>query len=76
MAVMRCIEPFVFWTDGVPRAIRTGDLVDDDDAAYVKHRAHFEGVKASNVPAVERATAAPGERRRLTTERKANRSPK
>ena len=68
MSVKRCKDAFAFWVDGVPRVIREGDLVDDLDVAYRDHKSYFENVRASNPSgAVERATAAPGEKRRLRT---------
>ncbi|MGH7490341.1 MAG: hypothetical protein ACREMY_32740, partial [bacterium] len=70
MAVKRCKTPFAFFTNGVPRVVREGDLVEDTDDAYRDHKSHFETVRASNVlrAAFERATAAPGEKRRLSPE--------
>jgi hypothetical protein len=66
MAVKRCKEAFAYWTDGVPRVIHEGDLVDEADDAYRDHKSLFENIRASNVSGhVERATAAPGEKRRL-----------
>jgi hypothetical protein len=62
--VFRATEPFSFTSHtGVPRVVRAGDLMADDDPDF-KGRAHlFEpAVNAAN-RASETASAAPGERR-------------
>ena len=66
MAVLRVREPFSFdEPNGVQRVMRTGDLVDASDP-LIKGKEHlFEPVETT----VERATAAPGERRSLPKRR-------
>lgn len=80
MAIKRCIHAFVFWSDGVPRVVPAGELVDESDVAYRDHKTHFETLRPNrDAPAekprrserrrpVERATAEPEEKRRLTEE--------
>ncbi|MGW6121500.1 hypothetical protein ACWFRF_20830 [Nocardia sp. NPDC055165] len=77
--ILRAREAFSY-TDksGVPRVVRPGDLVDSDDPD-VKGREHlFETVEvAANraAGAVEQTTAAPGEKRTVST-RKTSGTPK
>ncbi|CNG99014.1 Uncharacterised protein [Mycobacterium tuberculosis] len=62
--VYRATEAFAFTSGtGIPRIIRPGDLITDDDPDY-KGREHlFEPAVAAAVRATETASAAPGERR-------------
>lgn len=70
--MLRCIESFATTTNGRNRVIREGNLVRDDDA-IVEGREHLfetveenvEGFRSRPEPVVERATAEPGERRRV-----------
>lgn len=67
MAIKRCKSSFATSVRGVPRVMKTGQLVTDDDPV-LKGREHlFEDVEAAvrDVP-VEDASAAPGRRRSLT----------
>lgn len=70
MAIYRAKEPFAY-TDpaGVPRTVRAGDLFNGDDACVVQRPRLFEAVEvaASRTTAVESATAAPGEKRSVST---------
>jgi hypothetical protein len=63
MAVLRCTTPFAVQEGAVPRVLRAGDLVDEKDPAVKGRENLFESVETT----VERATAAPGERRSLST---------
>jgi len=63
MAVLRCTTPFAVQEGVVPRVLRAGDLVDEKDPAVKGRENMFEPVETT----VERATAAPGERRSLST---------
>lgn len=70
MAIKRCKHPFVAYLNGRPRVLHVGDLVDEDDPV-MRGRTHmFEDVEATvphrAEPAVEQATAEPGERRSVT----------
>lgn len=62
MAVLRCTSPFAVQEGAVPRVLRAGDLVDENDSAVKGRESMFEPVETT----VERATSAPGERRSLT----------
>jgi hypothetical protein len=70
--IRRCRESFTVWTKGSPRVVAAGDLVDAGDPV-VKGREHlFEDVDAfmaSRSARAEQATAAPGERREVSTPR-------
>lgn len=69
MALKRCKTTFMLLEGSSRRVIRCGDIVDDDDDAYKKNKANFEPVRVTNFPrsrAVEQASAAPGEKRRVT----------
>lgn len=82
MSYFRCREPFS-WDDasGIAHVVRLGDVVDEDSPHYRQAPAHFEPVhEAATREAretlarigsgeVERATAAPGEKRSLTRPR-------
>jgi len=71
VTIKRATQPFTAYVDGMPRVVRAGDLVEDNDPV-LQGRAHlFENVEthvAQNQPRppVESATAAPGEQRDLT----------
>lgn len=69
----RCKAAFAANAGGVPRVLRPGTLVPDDDPV-IKGREHlFEDVEAymdRRAPQVEDATAEPGTRRSLTHPRK------
>jgi hypothetical protein len=79
MAVLSCTEAFSYFEpNGVPRVLRPGDVVDDNDPA-VKGREHFfEKVESTVLRAtdrragkdtgdgiIEQATKAPGEKRNV-----------
>jgi hypothetical protein len=73
MAILRVRESFFCNRDGLPRVYSAGELVDSGDVV-VKGREHlFEAVEATaertTPPAVEQATAAPGEKRHVSTRR-------
>ena len=63
MAVLRCTSPFAVQEGAVPRVLRAGDLVDENDSVVKGREGMFEPVETT----VERATSAPGERRMLST---------
>ena len=73
--VYRVLEPFAFDHEGRPYVMRKGDIVEGDHPAYIGRERLFEQVTAqaarearqmrTQVSAVETATAAPGERRRM-----------
>jgi hypothetical protein len=77
----RCTSSFVAFFDGVPVAVSVGDIVDDGDKLYEASPDSYEDVKVtrfapvegstgrtrSPVEEVETATAAPGEKRTLST---------
>ncbi|WP_171111918.1 MULTISPECIES: hypothetical protein [unclassified Streptomyces] len=68
MAIKRCKASFAASVRGVPRVMRVGALVSDDDPV-LKGREHlFEDVEAAvqEPVRVEDASAAPGRRRSLT----------
>ena len=65
MAVLRCTSPFAVQEGVVPRVLRAGDLVDENDPAVKGREGMFEPVETT----VERATSAPGERRMLPKRR-------
>ncbi|RBO82073.1 hypothetical protein [Nocardia puris] len=77
--ILRAREAFSY-TDhhGVPRIVRPGDLVEDSDPG-VKGREHLyepvEVAAARSSAVVEQATAAPGEKRAVST-RKTGGTPK
>ncbi len=70
--MLRCIESFATTTNGRNRVIREGNLLPDDHE-LVAGREHLfetveenvEGYRARPELVVERATAEPGERRRV-----------
>lgn len=67
--VYRCVEPFAIFKDGRPEVYGEGVEVLDGDPILKTHRTHFEDsvsrvLRSRNV---EQATAAPGERRTVTT---------
>lgn len=64
--VLRCTSAFAVFNGNVPRVLRPGDLVVDDDPAVKGRETYFEPVEASaerHSVRVEQATAEPGERR-------------
>lgn len=66
MAIKRCKAPFSVWTDGVPRVISGGQLIEDTDPVYKGHEHLFEDVAtymSERDSRVEQATAGPGEKR-------------
>lgn len=67
--VYRASSPFIMFNAGIPRAVRVGDLVADDDPAYEGREQHFEPVEvaAARMAGVESATAVPGEHRSVST---------
>ncbi|MEU7400715.1 hypothetical protein [Streptomyces sp. NPDC044948] len=67
MAIKRCKSSFATSVRGVPRVMKVGTLVNDDDPV-LEGRAHlFEDVESAVREApVEDASAAPGRRRSLT----------
>lgn len=80
MSVLRAREAFACAdAQGTPRVVRPGDLFDSDDALVVGREGLFEPVevatqRAESVVAgtgVESATAAPGERRSVSTRSRA-----
>ncbi|MGW0821830.1 hypothetical protein [Streptomyces sp. NPDC002845] len=76
MAIKRCRSSFAATVGGVPRVMRAGALVNDDDPV-LKGREHlFEDVETyvQDRTRVEEATAEPGARRSLT--RTVKRTPK
>ncbi|NYV72983.1 hypothetical protein [Streptomyces sp. UH6] len=77
MAIKRATQPFTAYLDGVPRVVRTGDLVQDDDPVLKGRERLFEDVDAhvaQRAPrTVEQATADPGEPRSLTSPRQPGR---
>ncbi|MFB7597256.1 hypothetical protein [Streptomyces sp. NPDC056160] len=67
---LRCTKSFSAYADGVPRVVRAGQLLDDDDPIVQGREASFESVDAhlaARRPQVEQATADPGEQRSLST---------
>ena len=74
----RNVEPFSVFAEGFPRVIRRGDIVGVDDPVYVGREHLFEPVEehaerevsrrkgVGSLPTVERMTAGPGERRRVS----------
>ena len=81
MGFKRCTSPFTYWSkDGVPRTVPGGELVDDRDPAIKGHEAFFEDVEtyvsARSEARVEDATAAPGDKRDVTTTPRRGRPPK
>lgn len=85
MSVVRAREAFAFTdTHGIPRVVRPGDLFNADDPAVIKRASLFEPVElaaqraeeavappvvVTTTPTVEAATAAPGEKRSVSTSR-------
>ena len=75
MSTLRCKEAFVAWVDGEPRTIPAGFLVDSKDAVVKGRESLFDQVDQFverwgrpdrvEMPVVERATAAPGEKREV-----------
>lgn len=71
--IYRVKEPFSYTDDrGVPRVMRAGDLVTAGHDAYRERWAHLfepvtEAAERAPVAEVEAATAAPGEKRSLST---------
>ncbi len=70
MAILRVRESFLANWNGNPRVFTAGELVDSDDD-ITKGRGHlFEAVEVAaarvSSPKVERATAAPGEKRSVS----------
>lgn len=67
MVIKRCTSSFATSVRGVPRVMKVGTLVNDDDPV-LKGRAHlFEDVESAVREApVEDTSAAPGRRRSLT----------
>jgi hypothetical protein len=71
--IYRVKEPFSYTDDrGVPRVMRVGDLVTTDHDAYREKWAHLfepvaEAAERAPASAVEAATAAPGEKRSVST---------
>ncbi|MFF3848043.1 hypothetical protein [Streptomyces sp. NPDC002328] len=71
MAIKRCKSPFSVWTNGVPRVIAGGQLIEDTDPVFKSHKDYFEDVetfvsdKGPRRTGMEQATAAPGEKRGL-----------
>lgn len=75
MAVLRVREPFACDVGGVYRVYRQGDLISSVDPVVTpKRRAMFmepvEEAAGRSLASVEQATAAPGERRTVSTKRK------
>lgn len=73
MALLRCTEAFSVWTNGFPRVLRPGDVVEDTDPVVKGRGVYFEPVEVQvdrDRALVEQASAAPGERRTRTTPRK------
>ncbi|HEY9353008.1 MAG TPA: hypothetical protein VIP28_07155 [Nocardioides sp.] len=69
MAIKRCKAPFSVWTNGVPRVISGGQLVEDSDPVYKGHEHLFEDVEtymSERSSKVEQATAEPGEKRAVS----------
>jgi hypothetical protein len=80
MAVLSCTEAFAYHEpNGVPRVLRPGDLVDDDDPAVKGREHYFEKVESTVQRAtdrregkdtgdgvIEQATKAPGEKRNVS----------
>ena len=73
MAIKRCKSPFSVWTNGVPRVITGGQLIEDTDPVYKSHAHLFEDVEtfvseqSERAAPVEQATAAPGEKRSVVS---------
>ncbi|WP_051362651.1 hypothetical protein [Amycolatopsis thermoflava] len=72
MAIKRCISAFSVFTDGVPRVVPGGALIDDSDPVYKGRESYFEAVETGvkRDRPVETATAAPGELRQTDTPRR------
>ncbi|MER7212459.1 hypothetical protein ACFYY8_33615 [Streptosporangium sp. NPDC001559] len=67
--IKRSTSSFAAVVDGVPRVVPVGHLVEDGDPLLVGREHLFEPVEthlARREPAVEQATAAPGERRSIS----------
>ncbi|MFF2009168.1 hypothetical protein ACFVWY_08855 [Streptomyces sp. NPDC058195] len=66
---LRCIRSFSAYDGGVPRVVRAGQLLDDNDPIVTGRESAFESVDdhlAARRPQVEQATAEPGEPRSLS----------
>lgn len=61
--LLRSLESFFVFSDGIPRQVHKGELVKPNDPA-VKGREHL--FASESEPVVEQATAAPGEKRAVT----------
>ena len=63
--VYRCTEAFAHFRDGLPLVYAAGDEVLADDVVLKTHGSFFElaSARLSRNPAVEAATAGPGEKR-------------
>lgn len=70
MATLRCKEAFAAYTDGVPRVVGAGELVDTDDPIIEGREHMFEPIDTymsrRGGGQDETATAAPGEARTVT----------
>jgi hypothetical protein len=73
MSILRCTESFAVMNGHIPRVLRAGDTVYDNDPVVKGHEASFEPLEdhIARVTSVEAATAAPGEKRSVTRPRKA-----
>lgn len=67
--LFRCTEAFAVFTNGVPDVFAEGREVLDGDPILKTHRAHFEDATSRVMRSreVEKATAAPGELRAVST---------
>ena len=75
MAILRVREPFSVSIGGVQQVYREGDLVSSTDAVATPSRVALflepvEEAARRAVTSVEQATAAPGERRNITTRKR------
>lgn len=75
---LRCIRSFAAYSDGTPRVVRVGQLVQDDDPIVRGREGAFERVEdhLERRAAVETATDEPGERREITPPVKPKRRPR
>lgn len=66
--MLRARVSFTVFDKGIPRTLREGDLVADDDPLVRTHAALLEPARPAeqsrDISFVEQATAAPGEHRR------------
>lgn len=70
--ILRCKASYVSWKTGVPVVVNAGDLLDSGDHRVKGWESQFEPLEQhlKAAPVVEAATAAPGEKRSVTSARR------